>query len=289
MDFESSRLDKVIRRLYGKNIPQSIIERAIRNKDILVNNKKVSSSTKVFEKDNIYVHNSFKKYSDNINDIKKSIILDKNQFKTMIIYEDNNIVAINKPSGLAVQLGTNIQLSLDIMAKSYNPELRLVHRIDKETSGITILSKNITTSRFMLHMFKNRKIHKKYLAIVSSNNLLKKHGIINVSINRNKDKVYIDKENGKEAVTEYTLVKKLKNNLSYISLFPKTGRTHQIRIHLHHIGCPILGDKKYTGRNYKKLCLHSSSVNFIDINGKEINIEADLPEHISQLIDSEFD
>lgn len=286
MDFESARLDKVIRRLYGKNIPQSVIEKAIRNKDILVNGQKVSSSTQVSDKDDIYVHESFKKYSNNI---KKPITLDKTQFKAMIIYEDNNIIAINKPSGLAVQLGTNTQLSVDIMAKSYNPELRLVHRIDKDTSGITILSKNVKISRFMLYMFKNRKIHKRYLAIVSSKNLLENHGVIDVPISKNKDKVCIDKENGREAVTEYTLVKKLNNDLALVSLLPKTGRTHQIRVHLQYIGCPILGDKKYAGRSYKKLCLHSSTVSFMDINGRQVNIKADIPAHISQLINSARD
>lgn len=277
MDFKYSRLDKAIRRLYGKHIPQSIIEKAIRNKDILVNGEKTSSAAQISEEDNIYVHKSFKKYADNA---EKPIKFDNNLFKSLIIYEDNNIIAINKPSGLAVQLGTNTEFSVDIMAKAYNPEARLVHRIDKETSGITLLAKNLKTSRYMLYIFKNKNIRKKYIAIVSDKNLLDEHGIINAPLFKAKDGVCVNKENGKEAVTEYHVLKRLRNNLALIEAFPKTGRTHQIRAHMRHIGCPILGDKKYGGRNYTALCLHAFSISFMDSDNKRINIKAALPEYI---------
>lgn len=280
MDFEHSRLDKAIRRLYGKDIPQSIIEKAIRNRDILVNNKRASSSMKVSENDNIYAHESFKKHA---NQAEKHVFLDQNKFKSLIIYEDENIIAINKPTGLAVQLGTNTKLAVDVMAKSYNPEARLVHRIDKDTSGITILAKNLKTSRFMLHMFKNKNIQKKYIAVISVKNLSAEQGTINSPLFRNKDKVCVDKENGKESITEYHLIKRLDNDLAIIEVSPKTGRTHQIRVHMQYIGCPILGDKKYGGRNYKKLCLHASFLHFKNLEGKTVNIKAPLPDHISAI------
>ncbi len=281
MDFESSRLDKVIRRLYGKNIPQSVIEKAIRNKDIMVNGQKASANMRIFETDNIYVHDSLKQYTNNS---RNHNLVPNNMFQKLIIYEDQNIIAINKPSGLAVQLGTKTELAVDIMAKAYNPEARLLHRIDKHTSGIVILSKNLKTSRYILHMFKNNNIHKKYTAIVSNNKSLKNDFSVNAPLLKLNEKVVVDKENGKAAKTTFKLIKLLPNNLALINAFPLTGRTHQIRVHLQYIGCPILGDEKYNGRCYKKLCLHASALWFLTIDNKKITINAPLPSHISELL-----
>ena len=196
-DFDSTRLDKYIKRKYG-NIPQSIIEKAVRNKDILVNGKKIQASTQVTDNDTIFVHPNILKVFQIINkndtdnnktSIKYSKYLD--QFKQMIIYEDDNLLIINKPSGLAVQLGSRTNIALDVIAKEYNPELRLVHRIDKETSGITIMVKNLKTARYMLFVFKNKLIKKKYIALLSKI-LNKSSGIIDVPLLKRKDKVLVD-------------------------------------------------------------------------------------------------
>ncbi|MDR2074879.1 MAG: RluA family pseudouridine synthase [Holosporales bacterium] len=275
MNFDHSRLDKLIRRKYGKSIPQSVIEKAIRNKDVLVNGKRCSSFTQVSEIDNIYVHESIKKYSDK----QKRVNITNNNFKNLIVYEDSNIIAVNKPFGLAVQLGSKLRTAIDVMAKAYNSNACLVHRIDRDTSGLVILAKNIQTSRYMLHLFKNKSIHKKYIAIVSAKNLKTEMGIIEVPLSRQKDRVIVDKIGGKVAITEYKIVKNLEDNLAMLEVFPKTGRTHQIRAHLQYIGCPILGDKKYGGRVHERMCLHAYSVSFLDINGQKIHIIADIPEN----------
>jgi 23S rRNA-/tRNA-specific pseudouridylate synthase len=164
------------------------------------------------------------------------------------------------------------------MARSYNPNACLVHRIDKDTSGIIILAKNIQTSRYMLHLFKTKNVHKKYIAIVSAKNLKAESGVIDVPLSRRNDKVIVDKIGGKEAITEYKLIKNLRDDLAVLEISPKTGRTHQIRTHLQYIGCPILGDKRYRGRENERMCLHAYSVSFLDINGQKIKIVADIPE-----------
>ncbi|MDR1488860.1 MAG: RluA family pseudouridine synthase [Holosporales bacterium] len=265
MDFERTRLDKVIRRRYGKDISQSTIEKAIRNKDILVNGQKVPSSFKVLEEsDEIYVHDSFGiKNIQKINNNKWG----GDKFKELIIYEDENIIAINKPSGLAVQLGTSIKTAVDVMAKEYNSEARLVHRIDRNTSGITILSKNLKTSRYMLYLFNQKEVRKTYIMIVSSADNLK-NGVVDAQINN------------KRAITEYKVIKELGDGFAFLEAFPKTGRMHQIRIHMQHIGCPILGDTKYGGKKHKNFCLHSHKVTFKDLDGKLVHLIAPIPEYI---------
>ena len=281
VDFEQSRLDKYIKRIYGKQIPQSMIEKALRNKDILVNGVKAKSSDKVSEKDEIFVHPAVCRAFANVycnererptTDYSRYV----EQFKEMIIYEDNDLIIINKPSGLAVQLGSKTNLSVDVMAKAYNPEARLVHRIDKETSGITILAKNIETSRYMLHLFQTKQVQKKYYAIVSGK-LEMLEGKIKKPLLKNKESVVVDFENGKDAITEFKVVKNLNKNRTLIEAKPLTGRTHQIRVHLASIGCPIIGDKKYGGQKFEHLCLHSHEVSFKTRRGKTLVKKAPLP------------
>ncbi len=284
-EFDKSRLDKYIRRVYGKCIPQSLIEKAIRNKDILVNGKKPSASDKVSEEDEIFVHPAICRVFANVYSgpqkehcAKCDYSLYVEQFKSMIIYEDNNLIIINKPSGLAVQLGSKTKLAVDVMAKAYNPDARLVHRIDKETSGITVIAKNIETSRYMLHLFQNKQVHKKYFAIVSGK-LGMLEGRINKPLSKNKETVCVDFENGKNAITEFRVIKNLNKNRTLIEAMPLTGRTHQIRVHLASIGYPIIGDRKYAGQKASHLYLHSSEISFQTRNGKILIQKAPLPEY----------
>lgn len=283
MDFESSRLDKYIKREYGKLIPQSMIEKALRNKDILVNGKRASASDKVTAEDEIFVHPAVCRAFANIycNEKKKptkDYSKYASKFQELIIHEDRDLVIVNKPSGLAVQLGSKTNLALDVMAKAYNPELRLAHRIDKETSGITIFTKNIETSRYLLHLFQTKQIKKKYYAIVSGK-LEMVQGKINKPLTKNKETVVVDFENGKEAITQFKVIKHLSKNRTLLELCPLTGRTHQIRVHLASIGYPIIGDKKYGGLNAEKLYLHSGEISFILRSGKLFIKKSPLPEY----------
>jgi 23S rRNA pseudouridine955/2504/2580 synthase len=277
MDFEHVRLDKIVRRLCNGSIPQSVIEKAIRKKHITVNSQRAMASMQVFSTDDIYIHESLKKY---VTPSQNTNVGHKGNFEELIIYEDDNIIAINKPAELAAQLGTNTRNAVDVMAKDYNPNSRLVHRIDKRTSGIMMLSKTLEMSRFMLHMFQSKSIHKKYLAVVSSKNLNKNTFTVNIPLLREDHATVVDQLNGLEAITSFKLLKRLPKDLAIVEAFPKTGRTHQIRVHLRYIGCPILGDDKYGGRNYKKLCLHAHKMTFVSIDKRKISITADPPAYI---------
>ncbi|MDR1034986.1 MAG: RluA family pseudouridine synthase [Holosporales bacterium] len=278
MSFDETRLDRLIRRRFGKSIPQSLIEKLIRNGDILVNGQKGKASDKISDNAEIFVHPKIREVFFNFSRKKEIDFKDYiNQFKKMIIYEDDELVIIDKPSGLPVQLGSKLNLAVDVMARAYNADARLVHRIDKETSGITILTKNIASARTMLYLFQNRKIQKNYIAIVTGK-LPSDEFVIDAPLLKIYDKVVVDYLHGKASTTKFKILSKI-DNTSLISATPITGRTHQIRVHLASINCPILGDTKYGNREHNSFCLHARYVSFRKPNGKKISITAKLPEY----------
>jgi 23S rRNA pseudouridine955/2504/2580 synthase len=286
MDFEKSRLDKYIRRQYGKLIPQSIIERALRNRDILVNSGRAAASDKVSDCDDVFVHEniirSFAEFKQN-SGCSASAPKYAKPFEEMILYEDDEFVIIDKPAGLASQLGSKLKISVDVVAREFNPELRLVHRLDKETSGLTILAKSLASSRYMLFLFQSKQVVKKYLAVVSGT-LTQGSLTIDYPLRKDKDKTVVDFDCGKMAITEFEITRKTKNGGTLVKAVPVTGRTHQIRVHLSSIDCPIIGDVKYGGQPYKSLCLHSNEIMFTSMSGKNIHVIAPPPKHISALL-----
>ena len=282
-DFNKSRLDKRIRQMHGKHIPQSVIEKALRNKDILLNGLKANASDRCSESDEIFIHPAICRMFAKINDTcpSKHQIRDYsgyiNRFKDMIIYEDEDLIIVNKPAGLATQLGTKTKLALDVMAKAYHSEARLVHRIDKETSGIVVLVKSVEMSRYMLHMFQKRQVHKKYLAVVSGVFDVPK-GIIDKPLIKRKEHVFVDFKDGKKATTLFKVVKILNENRTLIEVTPLTGRTHQIRVHMGSIGHPIVGDTKYGGQKAERLFLHASSIELKTKSGVSLKMKAKTPD-----------
>jgi len=225
--------------------------------------------------------------------------------KVGIIYEDENIVAINKPSGLVVHHdGKTEEPNLcDWILKKY-PEIEnvgeplilsserqikkpgIVHRLDRDTSGVILIAKNQETFLNLKKQFQNRKIKKTYKALVYDE-IKNDEGIINRPIGKSK-KDFRQKSATRgargelrEAITEYKVLKKNKN-FSFVEIYPKTGRTHQIRVHFKAINHPIVCDKLYAPNKkcpieIGRLALHSFSVEFQNPQGNYFKIEAPLP------------
>lgn len=200
-----------------------------------------------------------------------------------IIYEDENLVALNKPYGVNFDW---------VLAE--RPELLPVHRLDKDTSGIILFAKNEETQEYLRGLFKNHQIKKTYLALVIGN-IKQKSGTINLPIGRSKKtplkRVAVQQGSGqargkiREAVTEYKTIK-ICGEFTLVEAYPKTGRTHQIRSHLAAIGHPIVCDKLYGGKKtirlngLKRQFLHASAIEFTLPSGSRLRLEADLPEDL---------
>jgi len=217
-----------------------------------------------------------------------------------IIFQNQDFIIVGKPAGLAVHsgAGTEEKTLVDFLLEKF-PEIKdvgddkitrpgIVHRLDKETSGVMVVARNQETFSYLKNLFKNREVEKKYLALVHGK-LKIKSGKIEGEMGRSKrdfrkqtlvrGKVSVRKE--RYSLTLYKVMKENKD-YSLLEVFPKTGRTHQIRVHLHSIGHPVAGDEKYTFKRYKKkkyprMFLHASEISFVGPDGKEISFSSSLP------------
>ena len=253
---DGSRLDRCIRRLFG-NINQAILEKLLRTSEILLDEVKTKSSIKVragqyisYSKD-INFNHEYKKDSFSLNSKKYYFDL----YNNILIKETNSYLAINKPNGLPVQGGSSQKLHVDDMLKCVfnNKNVpKLVHRLDKDTSGVLLIAKDQVSAKELSENFREHKIIKTYLALVSpspKNNT----GFIDLPLIKSgtdgNQRVRVNKETGKQAITEFKVLDKVGPRVALIALYPKTGRTHQLRVHLEQRNSPIVGDHKYKGLN----------------------------------------
>ena len=280
------RIDRLLRSKLGK-IPQSLIEKSLRNGKIKLNKKKVKSSYKVNSNDKIELFNF---------NFKEEIIQKKIKFKPsdeiiksnedLIIDNNDNFIVLNKSSGISVQGGTKSKKNLvDIFAKSeifQGTKPYSVHRLDKDTSGVFIMAKNRETAQLLTSLFRLRKVHKTYLAIC--------HGELEKNSGEWNDDL-LRYDNGKRIIekskTIYKVIDK-NSNSSLVEMKPITGRKHQLRKQLFNIGHSIYGDQKYRSLSStkginKNLMLHSHEIKFM-INDKKYTYKALLPDYFKKLL-----
>jgi 23S rRNA pseudouridine1911/1915/1917 synthase len=219
------------------------------------------------------------------------------------VFEDESILVIDKPAGMVVHpapgnyTGTLVNAILnhcsDLSGIGGVERPGIVHRLDKDTSGLIVVAKNDKALQSLTKQFKDRVVRKQYLALARG--VLKKcSGIINAPIGRhkiNRKKMAVNIESGREAITNYEIVEQFKL-FAFLRLFPKTGRTHQIRVHLSHIGNPILCDKLYNGTSSNPLlnvltrqALHAHKLEFQHpCSGRTVEFESPLPKDIASLM-----
>lgn len=287
-----------------KNYPSltlSHLQKLCRTGQIRVNGKRVSYNEPLIQNDEIRLPPFINEYKDMPTTIVKNNTKytksDIDDILKTIIYEDDEIIVLNKPSGIAAQGGTGITKHIDtlinIALPKYNNSLRLTHRIDKETSGILVIAKNYESANKITTMFKEKKIKKTYLALVYGNfDDNKKEGTIKIPILIEDENDTNKKQNLKSAITDYKVLDEAFGTLSFVKLSPLTGRRHQLRIHLSKMGHPIIGDFKYGLSNEfsklkdsfeidipRKLYLHAYQ---IEIEGKPV-ITAEKPAHFEKI------
>ena len=206
-----------------------------------------------------------------------------------IIYENNDVIVIDKPAGLLVHPVLNEKNTL----VDYFPNVKLVHRLDKDTSGLMVMAKNEKAYAFLKEQFQNREIKKKYLALVHGT-LKDKKGIIAKSISKSRKRggsqTIAPIGRKREAITRYEVIKEYPN-YTLLEAMPETGRTHQIRVHLASIGHPIAGDEKYKFKRQSEIeglnrqFLHAKYLKFKLPSGEIKEFESDLPDDLKSALD----
>jgi 23S rRNA pseudouridine1911/1915/1917 synthase len=278
----------------SNNLTRSYIKNLIDNEDILVNDKKVKSGYIIKLNDKVLVKDIEPKITTII---PKKIDID-------IIYEDDDVIIINKEKGMVVHPGNNnytdtlvnslLYSHIDNLS-SINDVIRpgIVHRIDKDTTGILVVAKNDISHKNLANQFKVHSIKREYLAIVKG--IVKEDEItIDKPIGRDikdRKKMSVTSKNSKRAVTHITVLKRFYNSkMTLIKATLETGRTHQIRVHMKYLGHTLLGDLVYGTESklfkLKTHLLHAKTLGFVHpTNNKYIEFNTDIPNEFKEILD----
>lgn len=265
------------------------LQKLLRTKQIKVNGARAEANTRLLAGQEVRV--------PPLDNEKKEIVrenlsvADAQYIKDMVIYKDDDVIILNKPSGLAVQGGTNTTRHVDGMLEALKFGLeekpKLVHRIDKDTSGILVLARHRKMADILTKAFREHTLQKTYLTLVRG--VPKKDmGEIKAPLEKMDGRVQVV-EGGKPAVTEYEVLDKVGDKYALIAASPLTGRTHQIRAHMEFLGTPICGDDKYFGAErfknsliVNKLHLHAYKIDLSFVYGKKMVVKAKLPDYFRE-------
>ena len=278
-----------------KGVPKSRIYRILRKGEVRVNRSRVKPEYKLASGDQVRIPpvRVAEREAPVAPGIKLQELLEKS-----VIYEDPLLLVINKPSGLAVHGGSGVSLGLIEALRATRPKqsfLELVHRLDRETSGCLIVAKKRSALRFLQDEMRARRVVKVYQALASGRwpRGMKK---INLPLLRTElksgDRIVRVNPEGKSAVTHFAVQQRF-DKATFLEVTLETGRTHQIRVHSQHAGCPLAGDDKYGDDDYngqlkrlglKRMFLHAARLKFRSPEGNKISVEAPLPEELSQLL-----
>jgi len=283
---KTSRLDLYLAQEI-KDLSRSKIKKLIEKENITVNSRGVESNYRPKKGDEISIEIP----------PPKSVEIKAENIPLKIIYEDTDILVIDKEAGMVTHptldhpSGTLVNALLYYLkvipdkGKSLRPGI--VHRLDRGTSGIIVIAKNEKSLEYLKEQFRGRKVVKKYICLVQGK-IEKSFGKMETLIDRhpiNRKKFTVSKE-GKESVTLYHLSKYIGEKYSLLEVEPKTGRTHQIRVHMSHIGHPIIGDKLYGGKMIgKRQFLHASYLEFTHpVTGESVHFESKLPSDLQEVL-----
>ena len=290
VDVTNQRLDKYIA-LHRKDLSRSMIQKLIEDGNILVNGnkKKMAYVVQVGDKISLEIPEA------------REVTIKAQDIPIQVLYEDNDILVVNKPKGMVVHPangnpdGTLVNAVMAMCKDSLSGiggELRpgIVHRLDKDTSGVLIVAKNDRAHVNLSEQIKNREVKKNYIALVRGL-VPENEATINMPIGRsNKDrKKMAVVRDAKEAITHFKVVERYQQ-YTLLKIKIDTGRTHQIRVHMAEIGHPVVGDMVYSnGKNefgVKGQMLHAKSLDFKHpTTGKSMHIEAELPDYFKEVLE----
>lgn len=286
---ESIRLDKFLRERF-QDMSRSYLQKLIKNNNVYVNGKCRKKNYILSDGDQVEF------------EVPKpeELKVEAEDIQIDIVYEDDNLAVVNKPRGMVVHpapgnyTGTMVNAllyKLDSLS-SINGIIRpgIVHRIDKDTTGLLVVAKNDNSHKFLSEEIKTRKTGRFYVALVHGN-IKEDEGIIELPIGRdpkNRKKMAVTDKNSKTALTRFRVIKRYRK-YTYIELILDTGRTHQIRVHMTYKGYPIVGDEVYGRREnefkMKGQLLHARRISFVHPEtGELMEFEADLPDDFKKVL-----
>jgi 23S rRNA pseudouridine955/2504/2580 synthase len=228
---------------------------------------------------------------------------DSEEIQSLVIHRDDWVIALDKPSGLAVQGGSgterHVDGMLDALRFGFDDRPRLVHRLDKDTSGLLLIARTGQAAKRLSESFRDRETEKLYWAVVVGVPP-RPEGAIDLPLAkrpgaRDRETMQVDHEEGQKALTHFRLMDRAANRAALLALWPRTGRTHQLRVHCAEIGCPILGDRKYGGEeallsavaDARRLHLHARRLTLPHPSGKDtLRLEAELPPHFRRTVEA---
>lgn len=291
------RLDRWFKRHYP-GLQHSMLEKHLRKGDIRVDGRKAKSSDRVKSGQGIEIRFEVAGMSSKPTKTRTASLSDEDarMMQKLVLHKDKNIIVINKPFGLPVQGGTKIHKSVDSMLDALifdGARPKLTHRLDRDTSGVLVLGRTAKSAAWLAKAFAEKTIEKTYLALVNGSPLPMK-GTVDfklikaIAAEASHERVAVDDEDGKYAKTEYRVMESLARKFAVMELKPLTGRTHQLRVHMQAIGCPIVGDHKYGGstRDAEELGvenilhLHAWKIRIPQPGGRMLQVAAPLPPHM---------
>lgn len=282
------RLDRWFQRHFPE-FSYGALQKAMRKGSVRLDKKRVKGSVRVITGQEVRVPPIPKQSQNNVVTFSSQ---DRNKIKSWLIYQDEEIIAINKPSGVAVQGGSGQSQHLDkmvgVLQENRKHKPLLVHRLDKDTSGVIIFARSPAVAQWLSECFAKREVSKTYWALVTGK-VKKKQATITMNVKKQqvgmKEKM-VKTTKGVASKTSYSLVA-ASRSASWLELRPQTGRKHQLRLHCQQMNHPIVGDLKYGGsaallpKSFSSvLHLHSRSIQFTTPNGRKYNIQASPPPHI---------
>ena len=292
-DEGQSRLDKWLGRRFPM-LGHSLVQKLLRTGQIRVNGSRANGGLRLVPGQQVRIpplqlQNLISK-KVGLTQLNSKVV----ELRSRVLFEDKSIIALDKPSGLAVQGGTKQGYHIDNLSyglvREGEPRPRLVHRLDKDTSGVLLLAKSLIAARELTLAFQSNRVVKTYWAIVNGVPKLKSGKIENRLQKTNEaigERVTTGRTTGRFASTKYEVLDSSAREFALLGLYPTTGRTHQLRVHCAHLGTPIIGDKKYgneqgkRGLNVvKELQLHARKLVVQRSDGTQLKIEAPLPSHV---------
>jgi len=305
-DEDDTRLDRWLKRKFH-GLSQTQIEKALRKGEIRVDGARAKSNTRVKAGQTVRVPPMTPPPGAEEEGearprarVKSS---DADMMRALVIYEDDDVIALNKPSGIAVQGGTGTSRHIDALSRALVPDTaqkpRLVHRLDRDTSGVLVLAKTVGAANRLGKLFRSRELDKIYWAVTlgvphPTSGDIRGWMIKSAGPGGDKEKMRQAEQTEKgavHAVTLYSVVQNAGRKAAWVALKPETGRTHQLRFHMAEIGCAIVGDRKYTcDREMPQglaegLHLHARALRLPNPGGRPIEIVADLSPHMQKTFD----